>query len=118
MFSHFVSKLLKQRLPLTITQRRRARRRTPGYRLQLEDLEGRTLLPPGARPLRGDWDDPSNWSAGRVPGRLADVFTPFEGITVTHATTAADAARSLSSEAAIDLSAGSLTIRPPAFPEA
>jgi hypothetical protein len=112
MLSHLVSKLFKETLQLAITRRRLARRRTPGYRLQLEDLEGRMLLSAWARPESGDWDEPSNWSDGRVPGGSDDVSIPFQGITVTHATSADDAARSLSSEAAIDLSAGSLTIQP------
>jgi hypothetical protein len=75
------------------------------------------LLSTWLRPVGGDWDDPANWSDGRVPTRADDVFIPFRGITVTHAMSTDDAARSLSSEAAIDLSAGSLTLAP-TFPPA
>jgi hypothetical protein len=76
----------------------------------LVDLESRTLLSTWLHPVGGDWDDPTNWSGGRVPGRSDDAFIPFHGITVTHVTTAADTVRNLNSEAAIDLSAGSLAI--------
>jgi hypothetical protein len=69
------------------------------------------------RPIGGDWDDPANWSDGRVPGSSDDVSIPFQGITVTHAMADDDAARSLSSEADIDLSAGSLRLAP-TFPPA
>jgi hypothetical protein len=63
-------------------------------------------------PAGGDWDTAGNWAGGRVPGANAAAVIPFAGITVTHATAAADSAHSLTSEAALDLSAGSLTLGP------
>jgi RHS repeat-associated protein len=61
----------------------------------------------------GDWDTPSNWDLGRVPGPGDDVVIGIPGITVTHALTRADALHSLTSQAFVSLSAGSLTIGGP-----
>jgi hypothetical protein len=58
----------------------------------------------------GDWDTPSNWDLGRVPGLGDDVVITIPGITITHASAQADAIQSLTSQAFISLSAGSLTI--------
>jgi hypothetical protein len=94
------------------TGRRRRARKAESYRPEVLDLENRTL--PSTitwlRPVGGDWDDPANWSGGHIPVSNQDAVIPFAGIRVTHATTAADAVGSLTSEAAIDISAGSLTI--------
>jgi hypothetical protein len=61
----------------------------------------------------GDWDTPSNWDLGRVPGPGDDVVINFPGITITHALARGDAMHSLTSQAFISLSAGSLTIGGP-----
>jgi hypothetical protein len=78
----------------------------------LLDLESRTLLSTISwlRPVSGDWDTAANWAGGHVPISIEDAVIPFAGITVTHATTATDLVGSLTSEAAVDISAGSLTI--------
>jgi RHS repeat-associated protein/uncharacterized repeat protein (TIGR01451 family) len=61
----------------------------------------------------GDWDNPSNWDLGRVPGPGDDVVINIPGITITHVSARADAIHSLTSQAFIMLSAGSLTIGGP-----
>jgi hypothetical protein len=78
----------------------------------LVDLESRTLLSTIAwlRPVSGDWNTAANWAGGHVPGANDDAVIPFANITVTHATAAANSARTLLSEASLDISAGSLTI--------
>jgi hypothetical protein len=104
---------LFQCLPLSPAGRRRpAPRGARGFRPELVALESRTLPSTIAwlRPVGGDWDTPANWAGGRVPGANDTAVIPFRGITVTHATAAADTAHSLNSEAALDISAGSLTI--------
>jgi hypothetical protein len=58
----------------------------------------------------GDWDTPANWDANRVPTATDDVVINTPGITITHATAQADAVRSLTTQAAINLAAGSLSI--------
>jgi hypothetical protein len=82
------------------------------YRPDLLTLEGRTL--PSTitwlHPTSGDWDNAANWAGGRVPLANDEAVIPFAGITVTHATNAADTAASLRSEAALEISAGRLTI--------
>jgi hypothetical protein len=94
------------------TGRRRRARKAENYRPEVLDLENRTL--PSTitwlRPVGGDWDTAANWAGGRVPLSNQDAVIPFAGITVTHATSAADSVGSLTSEAALDISAGSLTI--------
>jgi hypothetical protein len=94
------------------TGRRRVALKAASYRPQLLDLEDRTLPSTISwlRPVGGDWDGPANWAGGRVPLSSDDAVIPFAGITVTHATNAADSVRSLHSEAALDVSAGRLTI--------
>jgi hypothetical protein len=84
----------------------------PSFRPELVNLESRTLLSTinWLRPVSGDWDTPANWAGGRVPISSDDAVIPFTGIQVTHATNAADRVGSLASEAAIDISAGSLTV--------
>jgi hypothetical protein len=94
------------------TSRRRPARKAWSHRPELLDLESRTLLSTIAwlRPVGGDWDDPANRAGGRIPTANDDAVIPFAHIQVTHATAADDAVRSLNSEAAFDLSAGSLTL--------
>jgi hypothetical protein len=88
----------------------------------LEALEARwaPAIISWLRPVSGDWDDPANWSGGQVPGvtgtattpdtRNAQVVIPFRGITVTHATGSSLSVVSLTSEADLDISAGSLSL--------
>jgi RHS repeat-associated protein len=61
----------------------------------------------------GDWDDPANWDLHRLPTAADDVVINAPGATITHSACVADAVHSLSSNAALDLSAGSLTINAP-----
>ena len=102
---------LRQRLSMPATARRRGpRRRSPAYRPSLIELESRTVLSTVVwqHPADGDWDNPDSWLGGHVPTAADDAVIPFAGIRVTHSSDATDAALTLSSEAAIDLSAGSL----------
>ena len=92
--------------------RRSKARRAASYRPQLVALEGRTLPSTVSwlHPVSGDWDDPANWAGGRVPNSGDDAVIPFAGISVTHPTSAIDRAHSVHTEAALDISAGSLTV--------
>jgi RHS repeat-associated protein len=58
----------------------------------------------------GDWDTPSNWSEGALPGAGDDVIIERPGITVTHSNAVTDSIRSLTSQASITLSGSSLSI--------
>jgi hypothetical protein len=86
----------------------------------VETLEDRTVLSTFTwlRPVSGDWDNPANWAGGQVPGvtgmpdtRDADVVIPFQGITVTQATSSSRIIVSLVNEANLDISTGSLQLR-------
>jgi hypothetical protein len=90
-------------------------RHTPnrGKRLRVvEGLEDRALpsTVTWTNSAGGDWDTPSNWDANRVPIATDDAVINFANITVTHSSSAADSANSLTSQAAIALSAGSLSL--------
>src|SRR4051794_37993590 len=93
-----------RRLP----ERQRSTRRfcRPG----VESLETRTLPAifwngPGG----GDWSDPDNWSGGAVPAATDDVVINPAGITVIHST-GTDFIHSLTSQADLSISGGSLSI--------
>jgi hypothetical protein len=105
----------------SIATKHRPRRRPGGtrtggrFRPELEPLGGR-ILPAGVtwiNPAGGDWDTPANWDAGRIPGAADDVMIPQAEITVTHSSSAADAVRSLTSEAALAITNGSLSLATP-----
>jgi Bacterial Ig-like domain (group 3) len=86
-----------------------------GFRPALSQLEQRTLLASVTwiNPDGGDWDTPSNWSTGALPGPSDDVVIDISGITVTHSSTDSDSAHSLTlsaSDSTLDLSSGSLAI--------
>src|SRR6516162_3599219 len=93
-------------------QNRHLRRRFAMARVRprLEVLEDRTLLSviTWTNPSGGDWDTPGNWDLNRKPAASDDVVINTVGITVTHNSNVDDMARSLISQAAISLSAGSL----------
>jgi hypothetical protein len=84
-------------------------------RLSLEFLEDRTV--PSTvnwiNPAGGDWDTASNWrdaatGANRVPGTTDDAVIGFNGIIVTHASSASDLVHSLMSQGTLSVSKGSL----------
>jgi len=92
-------------------------RRAPrhGFRPAVNRLEDRTLLATVTwiNPNGGDWDTPSNWSTGALPGPSDDVVINLPNITVTHDTSVSDAVNSLtisSSQSALDISNGSLAL--------
>jgi hypothetical protein len=60
-------------------------------------------------PLGGNWGTPSNWDANRVPTGSDDVLINQTGITITHSF-GIDSVRSLTSQAAVVISGGSLTL--------
>src|SRR5262245_33281860 len=78
----------------------------------LEVLEQRTMLATVAwlNSSDGDWDTPGNWDANRVPVATDDAVIPFAGITVTHSANVTDSIASLTSQAGITLSGGTLNI--------
>jgi hypothetical protein len=61
-------------------------------------------------PTGGDWDTAANWDANRVPTAGDNAVIPQSDITVTHASATADAVRSISCEAALAISNGSLSL--------
>ena len=96
--------------------RRGIRRREAAIgRIALECLEERVVLSTisWTNPSGGNWDTASNWSGGKVPTLQDDVVINNTGITITHSSSAADSVHSLTSRAAITLSAGSLQVDAP-----
>jgi hypothetical protein len=81
-------------------------------RLSIEALEERTVPSTVSwiNPASGDWDAPSNWSTGLVPGPSDDVVINVAGITVTHSLANAESIHSLTSAANVDWQNGSLTL--------
>src|SRR6516165_7375135 len=77
-------------------------------------LEDRTLLSTTpitwANDVSGDWDNPAMWTGGAVPGANNDAIIPFGDITVTHSSPASDSVNSISCQAALDLTNGSLAL--------
>ena len=84
----------------------------PRCRPRLEALEERNLLSviTWAAPVSGDWNTASNWVGGVVPTATDTAVIPFANITVTHDTATANAVQRLVSEAAVNVSDGSLTV--------
>jgi hypothetical protein len=62
------------------------------------------------KPVGGDWNTAANWSGGKVPTASDTAVIPFANITVTHSTGTANSVQRLISEAAVNVSAGSLTV--------
>ena len=92
--------------------RHQARARRARRLWVLEGLEERTLLTTETwiNPAGGDWDTASNWSTGSVPGPADDAVINIPNITVTHSTSAEDTVDSITSQATLNLSSGSLSI--------
>ncbi len=64
-------------------------------------------------PNGGDWDTPSNWSTGSVPGPSDVVVIDLGYVTITHSSSTADAVNSLAipaSDVTLNLSNGSLAL--------
>jgi hypothetical protein len=85
------------------------------YRPWAELLEDRALpsTVTWTNPAGGDWDTPGNWSTDAVPGPGDDVVIDLPGqnnFTVTHSANVADAVNSLTSQDALVLSGGSLSL--------
>ena len=83
-----------------------------GFRPALSQLEDRALLATitWANDVSGDWDNPSMWTGGALPGPSDDAVISFSDITVTHDTSPSDAVDSVNCAATLDLSSGSLSI--------
>lgn len=88
----------------------RARRRH-ALRPRLDALEERTLLSTVTwiNPSGGDWDTPSNWSSGALPGPSDDVVINQPDITVTH-NGGNDSVNSITSQDPITLNGGTLGV--------
>ena len=73
----------------------KARHRRRG-RIGFEILEDRLTLSTvrWINSAGGDWDKPSNWSTGALPGAGDDVVIDTPGITVTRSTFASDSIHS------------------------
>jgi hypothetical protein len=112
MWRHILRELFRRASLGRAPRPRGVGRKAASYRPELLDLESRTLLSTitWLQPTSGDWDDPARWAGGQVPTAADDAVIPFAGITASHATGAADQVHSLTSQAALDLSAGSLTV--------
>jgi YD repeat-containing protein len=80
--------------------------------LVLEHLEDRILLSVvnWINTAGGDWDTPGNWSTGQVPGAADDAVITYSNITVTHDTNSSDSINSITSQAGLILSGGTLTV--------
>jgi hypothetical protein len=82
---------------------------------RLEQLDDR-VLPSTVNwinPAGGNWDTASNWQdaatgANRVPGPTDDAVIGFDSIAVTHPNSVSDSVHSLTSQAALTVSSGSL----------
>src|SRR5271157_4521616 len=93
------------------TRTKRGARRT-WYKPWAELLEDRAVpsTVTWTNPAGGDWDTPSDWSTGAVPGPNDDVTIDIPGqnnFTVTHAASVADSVNSIKSQDTISISAGS-----------
>ncbi len=84
----------------------------PGLRPVVSLLEDRTLLSTitWASDASGNWDDRSMWTGDIVPGVSDIAVIDFAGITVTHESAGSDSVGSLTSEAQLNISGGSLDI--------
>ena len=97
----------------------RKRARPSFYRPQLELFEERVVLSTiqWINPASGNWEDPSNWSSGTVPGPGDDVIINVPGdITVTH-DTGNDTVQSLTSQQNLLITGGSSLTVSGAFTE-
>ncbi|HMF38210.1 MAG TPA: hypothetical protein VKF17_16310, partial [Isosphaeraceae bacterium] len=88
----------------------RAKARRIGRNLVLEALEPRTLLSTVYWSVNssGDWDVPTNWSSGTLPGPGDDVVIDKPGVTVTYRI-GSSTIHSLDDQDAFVLSGGTLT---------
>jgi len=107
-------KSLVGRVQSTRTERRQRPRRRP-QRLALEILEDRVTPSTVSwiNPSGGDWDTGSNWNTGKIPGASDDVVINIPGqntFTVTHSGSATDVVNSLTSQDALVVSGGSLSL--------
>jgi hypothetical protein len=100
------------RLNLSKFRERIRRRPRPMSGFVLEGLESRALLSTitWLNPRGGDWDTPTNWKGGVLPGPGDAAVINIPGITVTHNSSASDAVESLTSSAAVTMSAGTLSL--------
>src|SRR5262249_5621731 len=103
----------RKETPMTrSTRNRTARPRRHTLRPRLDSLEERALLSTitWAADVSGDWDNPAMWTGGVLPGPGDDVSIPFADITVTHGASTSDTVNTLTSQADIVISSGSLGV--------
>jgi hypothetical protein len=87
-----------------------ALKRLTRFTPRLEALELRNLpsTVTWINPAGGDWDKASNWSTGSLPTAADDVQINTPGITITHSSLRNDSVHSLTSQAALNVTAGQL----------
>jgi hypothetical protein len=92
---------------------KRYRPRSQSCRPRIEWMEPRLLMSGGVSwtGAGGDnnWDDPSNWSTGAVPGPTQDV-TINTSASIVHSSAVSDSIKSLTSTAPLEISGGTLSI--------
>jgi len=96
-------------------RRRKARQARRTFQPHWDSFEDRTLLSLIAWTGSGgdnNWDTPANWSSDAVPSASDDVVidNSFAGITITHSSSSSDSVNSINSQAAIDITGGTLSI--------
>jgi hypothetical protein len=106
---------LRFRIATPSAQKKARRHEKSVFRPRMEELETRTLpsTVTWINPAGGDWDTPGNWSTGAVPGPNDDVVIDLAGqnnFTVTHSANVADSVNSLTSQDALVLFGGSLSL--------
>jgi hypothetical protein len=100
----------------SVSRRRMDPRKRYGAQIGLEILEDRTLLSTVTwiSSASGDWDTAANWrddmGNNRLPGAADDVVLPSGSYTVTHGSAVTDAAASITNQATLVLSGGTLNV--------
>jgi hypothetical protein len=113
-FPSHLAKPLSHLIPARTARRSAHPRGRTTARLAVERMEQRTLLSTTpitwASDVSGDWDNPAMWTGGVVPGPGDDAVIAFSDITVTHTSSASDSVNSLTSQGAIAITGGSLSL--------
>jgi hypothetical protein len=111
-FSVFGKPSRKHSRSYALARKRKCRPCGTFVRPWLEILEQRIVLSTvyWSSASSGDWDTPSNWSTGQLPGPADDVVINQPGVTVTHSQSNSDAVNSVTSSDQLLFSNGSLAV--------